>query len=151
VIAVEAWDHPLPLLASGYDVRTLPVFEEDTPEKWREMDAILSEADYVVLASRRGYAALARWPERYPRTATFYRALFEAEDVWAPARCFTRYPRLGPWVWADDPTRGLPFSLPAPCFPDHGVPVFTGRLDESFVVYDHPRTLIFRRGSPGDA
>jgi hypothetical protein len=57
-IAVEQWDHPLPLDATGYDVRELPVFDAETPEKWAVMEAALAQADYVVIASRRGYAAL---------------------------------------------------------------------------------------------
>jgi hypothetical protein len=109
------------------------------------MDATLAAADYVVLASQRGYATLTRWPERYPRTAAFYRALFDGEAGWTPVACFSRYPRIGPWAFVDDPTRGLPFSLPTLCLPENRTPIFIGRLDESFVVYDHPRAIIFQR------
>jgi hypothetical protein len=147
VVAVEQWDHPLPLDATGYDVRELPVFDEDTPEKWAGMGATLAEADYVIIASRRGYAALARWPERYPLTARYYRLLFEGGLGFEPVACFGRYPRLGPLALVDDPVAGLGFSLPGLCQPKAPVVLRLGRLDESFVVYDHPQVVIMRRGA----
>jgi hypothetical protein len=145
VVAVEQWDHPLPLDGTAYDVRALPVFGEDTPEKWATMEAVLAEADYVVIASRRGYATLARWPERYPRTARYYRSLFAGELGFEPVACFGRHPRLGPLTVIDDPVAGLGFSLPELCQPEAPVVLHVGRLDESFVVYDHPRVVILAR------
>lgn len=145
VIAVEQWDHPLPLDATDYVVRELPVFDEETPEKWATMAKILSEADYVVIASRRGYATLARWHERYPRTTRYYRQLFGGELAFDPAVCFGRFPRLGPVALWDDPTRGLAFSLPAICRSKAPIAIPLGRLDESFVVYDHPQVIVFER------
>jgi hypothetical protein len=149
VVAVEQWDHPLPLDATGYDVRELPVFDEDTPEKWAGMEATLAEADYVVIASRRGYATLARRPERYPLTARYYRLLFEGRLGFTPVACFGRYPRLGPLALVDDPAAGLGFSLPELCRPKAPAVLRLGRLDESFVVYDHPRVVIMQRGTAG--
>jgi 4-amino-4-deoxy-L-arabinose transferase-like glycosyltransferase len=145
VVAVEQWDHPLPLDATGYDVRELPIFDEDTRGKWAAMEAALTEADYVVIASRRGYAALARWPTRYPFTARHYRELFRGELGFEPLACFGRHPRLGPISLLDDPTTGLDFSLPDLCEPETPIVLRLGRLDESFVVYDHPQAITFRR------
>jgi hypothetical protein len=144
VVAVEQWDHPLPLDAAGYDVRELPVFDEDTPEKWAAVEETLAAAEYVVIASRRGYATLARWPERYPLTARYYRLLFEGDLGFEPAACFGRYPRLGPLALVDDPTAGLGFSLPGLCRPAAPIVLRLGRLDESFVVYDHPQVVILQ-------
>ena len=146
VVAVEQWDHPLPLDATGYDVRELPIFDEDVPGKWAVMTEMLAEADYVVIASRRGYATLARWPERYPLTARYYRLLFEGGLGFEPVACFGRSPRLGPLSLADDPAAGLGFSLPDLCRPDTPFVLRLGRLDESFVVYDHPQVVILQRG-----
>jgi 4-amino-4-deoxy-L-arabinose transferase-like glycosyltransferase len=148
VIAVEQWDHPLPVGAIDdydgvYNVRELPVFDEDSAAKSEEMEAILNEADVVIVASRRGYGTLARWPERYPLMACYYRRLFAGDLCFEPAACFGRYPRLGPLVLWDDPAAGLDFALPEVCRP--GIFVRFGRLDESFVVYDHPQVVIFRR------
>ncbi|RLC87244.1 MAG: hypothetical protein DRJ03_06595 [Chloroflexi bacterium] len=144
-VAVEQWDHPLPLDATGYNVRELPIFDEETPEKWGEIAEILAQTDYVVIASRRGYGALARWPERYPSTARYYRLLFENGMGFELAACFGRYPRLGPLALVDDPTAGLDFSLPALCQPEAPFLLRLRRLDESFVVYDHPQVVILRR------
>ena len=145
VVAVEEWDHPLPLDATGYGVRELPVFDEDTPEKWAAMEETLAQADYVVIASRRGYATLARWPERYPLTVRYYRLLFNGGMGFEPVACFGRWPRLGPLALADDPADGFDFSLPDLCRPEAPFVLRLGRLDESFVVYDHPQVIVFRR------
>ena len=150
VVAVEQWDHPLPLDATGYQLRELPVFAEDDEEesrKWETMTGILAEADYLVIASKRGYATLARWPERYPFTARYYRRLFAGELDLKPVACFGRHPRLGPFMLLDDPTAGLDFSLPALCQPDVSLALRLGWLDESSVVYDHPQVVVFQRDS----
>jgi 4-amino-4-deoxy-L-arabinose transferase-like glycosyltransferase len=148
VIAVEQWDHPLPVGAAGeydgvYDVSELPVFDENSVAKREAMEAILAEADVVIVASRRGYGTLARWSERYPLTARYYRQLFAGDLGFEPVACFELYPRLGPLALRDDPTVGLDFSLPDVCRSDAFLHL--GRLDESFVVYDHPLVIIFRR------
>jgi 4-amino-4-deoxy-L-arabinose transferase-like glycosyltransferase len=151
VVAVEQWDHPLPLDATGCQLRELPVFAEDDEEmsqKWETMTEILAEADYLVIASKRGYATLARWSERYPFTARYYRELFAGELDFGPMACFGRHPRLGPFMFVDDPTAGLGFSLPALCQPDVPFVLRLGWLDESSVVYDHPQVVVFRRDSP---
>jgi hypothetical protein len=144
-IAVEAWDHPLPLHAQAYDVRVLPVFNPESEEKWASMDAALEAADVVVIASRRGYAALAGWPERFPQTAAYYRALLGKELGFEVAACFGRRPQLGPLALADDPFRAAGVPHPArDCRPPS--PVWElPPLDESFVVYDHPLVIILRR------
>lgn len=147
VIAVEQWDHPLPVGVVDdygvYDVGELPVFDEDSTIKSEKTEAVLAEADVVIVASRRGYTALARWPERYPLTARYYRQLFEGALGFEPAACFGRYPRLGPLMLQDDPAAGLDFALPEAC--RSGFSLRLGRLDESFVVYDHPQVVIFQR------
>jgi len=145
IVAVEQWDHPLPLDTTGYDVRELPIFEEDTAEKWAAITETLAEADYVVIASRRGYATLARWPERYPLAVRYYQSLFGGGLGFEPVACFGRYPRLGPLALVDDPAAGLDFSLPGLCRPEALFVLRLGRLDESFVVYDHPQVVILRR------
>ncbi|MBS3784499.1 MAG: hypothetical protein KGY78_08640, partial [Anaerolineae bacterium] len=101
-------------------------------------------ADYVIIASRRGYASLTRWPSRYGRTTRYYKRLFEGELGFRPVTCFGRYPQLGNYVLADDPMAELDFSLPELCVFGSGRMLRLGRLDESFVVYDHPQAIIFK-------
>jgi hypothetical protein len=62
-----------------------------------------------------------------------------------PVACFGRHSHLGPVVLRDDPTAALDFALPDGCQIQDGVVLRPGRLDESFVVYDHPQVVIFRR------
>jgi hypothetical protein len=144
-VAVEAWDHPLPLDAGshGYVLRELPIFEVATTETWEVLGGVLEQADYVVVASRRGYGALARWPVRHASGLDYYERLFSGEAGFELAACFSRYPRLGAFRLLDDPTVELPFSLPEACRPGGGSVVRLGRLDESFVVYDHPQVIVF--------
>ena len=145
VIAVEAWDHPLPVETGAYDVRVVSIFDEDTPAKWERISRSLAEADYLVIASRRGYATLARWADRYPASATYYELLFAGQLGFRPVACFERYPQLGRIALCDAPESELGFAAPAPCRSVNVCRGSTGRLDESFVVYDHPRTIVFHR------
>ncbi len=140
-VAVEAWDHPLPLDATDYHVLELPIFDAERAGKWERIESILTQADYVIIASQRGYGALGRHPD----AARYYRRLFGGELGFRPAACFVRVPRLGPLVLSDDPAAGLSFSLPELCRPDAPFMLQFGRLDESFTVYDRPVVIVFRR------
>lgn len=143
VIAVEEWDHPLPLDPSGYTLQVLPVFAPDGTEKEAVMGAILAEADAVVVASRRGYGALARWPDHFPQTRAYYRALFAGERGWAAAGCWARWPSLVGIVLADDPFGAAGLPLPHPDCRPGGLWLRLPHLDESWVVYDHPEVVVF--------
>jgi len=148
VIAVEEWDHPLPLDAEGYTLRVLPVFEPEGEEKEREMASVLAEADAVVVASRRGYGALARWPDRFPTTLSHYRALFAGERGFVAVGCWGRWPSLAGLSLADDPFGAAGLPLPHPDCRPGGVWLRLPRLDESFVVYDHPEVVVFVAQGP---
>ncbi|MBN1956010.1 MAG: glycosyltransferase family 39 protein [Anaerolineae bacterium] len=144
-IAVEAWDHPLPLDPSGYQIYALPVLDPETAEKWAVIDRVLEETDVMIIASRRGYGALANWPQRFPLAAAYYQELFSGERGFQVAACFERWPRLGPLPLADDPLRAAGLVLPAPaCHPAAPFPPLPP-LDESFVVYDHPLVIVMQR------
>ena len=77
------------------------------------------------------------------------RRLFDGELGFEPVACFRREPRLGHIEIVDDPTESLPFTLPDVCRPQ-ALTQIRLRLDESYVVYDHPRTIVFRRTGPAD-
>lgn len=145
IVAVELWDHALPVplpghASDGYRVLTLPVFDDETAEKAAELARAAEEADVIVLASRRGYGALARQPERYAETLAWYRQMLVERDAVIIARC----PRLGPVALVDAPLQdaGLPVpdTLAARC----SAPLawrWPG-LDESFRVYDAPTVVL---------
>jgi hypothetical protein len=159
VIAVEEWDHPLPIGANQYELRTLPVYDEESSEKWIDISSALGGADYVIIASRRGYAALGRLPGQYPVSADYYRLLLSGGFGFEAVVCFGREASLGPITLADDPTCGLPFTLPDVCQETGArgatrggrspwIRTVFGRIDESLVVYDHPRAIVLRSREP---
>src|SRR5512140_2702923 len=83
--AIETtWDDALPLgiapynlLGGVYAPLNLELYEPDTPDKRERMLQILDKADYIVLASNRGYDAMPRLPLRYPLTLKYYQLLFD--------------------------------------------------------------------------
>jgi len=155
-LANEHWDWGLPLRIDGMDgfraVGTGPTYtgfnmehyNEDTPEKREQLLTWLDQADYIILASNRLYGSIARLPQRYPMTTTYYAALFDGSLGFRLAAEFTSYLSLGPVVFPDQET---PFWLmeaeqqgqPSP-WQVHLTPA-----EESFSVYDHPNCLIFRK------
>ena len=137
-LAVEHWDValPLPLELDGvswrngqYDLRVLPLYDEpDDAAKWEPLAANLADRDYLLISSRRLYGSIARVPDRYPVAARYYDLLFAGDLGFELVGEFTRGP-----AWLNPRIPPLPGAAPA---------LF--RPDESFVVYDHPRALIFR-------
>jgi 4-amino-4-deoxy-L-arabinose transferase-like glycosyltransferase len=137
-LAVEHWDTALPLSVevdgllaspSAYDQRTLPLYDEpDDAAKWTALAQDLAESDYLIIASRRLYGSIPRRPDRYPIASRYYDLLFAGDLGFELAGEFTRGPAfLNPRI------APLPGAVPPLLCPD-----------ESFVVYDHPRALIFR-------
>ena len=137
-LALEHWDRALPLpmevdgvdrRAGSYTSRLLPLYDEpDDAAKWEAIAADLAESDYAVIATRRLYGSIPRVPDRYPVTSRYYEMLFAGELGFALEQEFTRSPE-----WLNPRIPPLPDAAPALLRPD-----------ESFVVYDHPRALIFR-------
>ena len=145
-LAVEHWDTALPLAVevngllagpAAYDTRTLPLYDEpDNAAKWTVLAEDLAESDYLILASRRLYGSIPRRPDRYPVATHYYDLLFAGHLGFELAGEFTRGPAfLNPRI------SPLPGAVPALLRPD-----------ESFVVYDHPRALVFRNAGhlPGE-
>jgi hypothetical protein len=138
ILAVEHWDTalPLPLDVGGktrhieeYDVRVLPLYDEpDDDAKWERVALDLAESDFLIIASRRLYGSIPRLQERYPVTTRYYEMLITGDLGFELAGEFSQEP-----VWLNPRLPPLPDPAPALLWPD-----------ESFVVYDHPRTLVFR-------
>lgn len=150
-LVVEHWDYPLPVLLAGhptdvsdvYGFWRVPVLDPPSPEKRALLAQAAREADVIVLASRRGYGALARRPAHYAATLAWYRRVLTERAVLAFGRC----PHLGPLALTDDPLAdaGLPppISLAARCGTSYALRL--PRLDESFRVYDAPQALLLIR------
>jgi hypothetical protein len=138
VLALEEWDTalPLPLDVDGqprrieeFGARTLRLYAEpDSGQKWEEITLHLAQSDYVIIASRRLYGSIPRQPERYPLATRYYDLLFSGGLGFELVMESTRGPD-----WLNPRLAPLPNAAPRWLLPD-----------ESFVVYDHPRVLVFR-------
>ena len=129
-IITEHWEEGMPLhlpmpggypAAHGWKSVTMPMYEEDAPQKFEIIKQNMREGDYYVLATKRLYGALPHLPERYPMSIQFYKLLFEGKLGYELVGDFHTYPKL------------------------FGIEIPDQSADESFWVYDHPRTLIFKK------
>ncbi len=152
VILTEHWEEGIPNLG-GYEVRSLPMYEDDRPEKLRKLSRELAEADYVVFFSNRLYGTISRLPERYPLSSEYYRKLFSGELGYTLVAAPSAYPSLAGVNLAHD-TFGRP-GLPVPremgSLGPEGLTLNLGFADESFSVYDHPLGLVFENVQRLDA
>lgn len=126
VIGIEHWDDALPLRLAGFDaekfqrVELEPVAPE-TPEKRERLLQQLDSVEYLILASERGYASVARLPDSFPIAIRYYEMLFDGSAGFRLVADIASYPRLGGLVIRDD------------------------LAEEAFRVYDHPRVLIYEK------
>lgn len=160
LILSEQWDDALPIsMAYDGEARQREAYanqeltwltgigERDSREKLAANLELLAEADYVTLATNRVYGVAPRLPESYPLSGQYHQLLFNGalgyELVWANGR----YPHLANISYRPD-TFGWPGLTPPTgidtYFNETMPGVSGGRVDESFVVYDQPLTLIFK-------
>ncbi len=126
IVAYEHWDETLDLKPESGPVERidLPSYDlRDDAEKSLRWCRQLARADWVVLTSNRVRRTVLANPERFPLTGRLYRLLLAGEAGFTPVARVNRGPRL--------------FGLFSP----------VQTADESFVNYDFPRVLIFRRTS----
>jgi YYY domain-containing protein len=107
--------------AHGYYQPQLPMYDDDTRQKYDFLRETLLNCDYIVLASNRLWRTIPRLPERYPMSTRYYEALLSGELGFEQIHSVETPPRLGPFVF-DDQT-----------------------ADESFTVYDHPKPILFQK------
>jgi hypothetical protein len=150
-IAVEHWDDMLPVSMrandaarsnSDYRIVTLPMYDADDAVKLQTLVDTLATSDYIILASPRLYATIARLPARYPISSRYYRLLFDGRLGFDLAMHALNAPALDGVVILDDPfTRA---GLRTPVHSD-AMAWNWGFADESFIVYDHPMPLVFAK------
>lgn len=119
-----AWDEGLPLGLVGptrLDSTILETYEPDTPGKIADLNRKLNRSQWIFLSSGRSWQNIPRWPQKWPVTTEFYRALFDGRLGFKLEKRFDSFPRLGAWQ-----------------FPD-------AASEESLTVYDHPLVLLFRK------
>lgn len=132
VLATEHWDDVLPLRGQEkYTMLSLPMYEPDTMEKWDKINSILSEIDYIIIASNRLYGPLSRLTDCvnlpsgrcYVRTSLYYNELFSEKGEFKKTAEISSYPTI-------------PFT---------NLEINDTSADESFTVYDHPKIIIFKK------
>ena len=152
LLLMEHWEEGLPNLGA-YEVRALPMYDDDTGEKLRRLSDELAEADYLVFFSNRLYGTIPRLPDRYPISSEYYRLLFSGTLGYELVNAELAYPGLAGLSIVDD-TFGRP-ELPRPktlsAFGPSGSRLDLGFADESFSVYDHPAGLVFQNVARYDA
>ena len=154
VVLREHWDDSIPYLG-GYDVRELPLYNPDGPEKTELLSRELAEGDYMVLYSSRLYGSIARLPDRYPVSSRYYSLLMGGELGYELVHFEANHPSLPGLALVNDTFSRPDLPTPEPLAAHR--PAFAtfnlGHADDSFVVFDHPLVLVFRNtgGLPAGA
>lgn len=134
-LAVEHWDDRVPIFDTGkYTYEEMTLYDRPDDEiKWSTLNTKLNKSDYIIIASNRLYVPLQKltdcdkYKSCYPKTAEYYKKLFNEQLGFQKIAEFSSYPRLQIGNWK--------------------LEILDDTADESFTVYDHPKILIFRKMS----
>lgn len=121
----EHWDDGLPIAIepfypSKYNIKQLTIYDPDVNEKINYYAIELSNADYLIINSRRLYGTLINLPQKYPITSSYYKLLFSGELGYEKIAEFSSYPSFFGFEINDDSS------------------------EETFQVYDHPKVMVFQ-------
>ena len=146
-VAVEDWEQLLYL--GPYQVVRLRLYDEDSPEKMANIAEQLHDADYIIVFTNRAYGTIPRLPERYPLSSKYHELLFSGKLGFEMVYCATSYPSfLGVTIVDDTFTRPkLPVPEGMDTCPTSGVVINMGYADETFTVFDHPMSMVFRKST----
>lgn len=134
-LALEHWDDPVPLSgANKYKILTLPMYDSESVDKWKNINNVLAQTDYIVIASNRLYTPLIKLTDCkslpvgkcYRETAEYYGKLFDGSLGFEKIAQFTVLPTV----------------------PLLDIHIDDQSADESFTVYDHPKVMIFQKIKP---
>lgn len=130
-ILQETYDDPkVPFSEAGrdpfrnYNIPELRVYDDESPDKLRHFQEMLTQADYICFTSQRGYGSIPRMAARFPMATKFYELLFAGRLGFKLVGEFTSYPQLDGLVFNDD------------------------KSEEAFTVYDHAKVLLFQKVEP---
>jgi YYY domain-containing protein len=145
IVTDNHWDEGFPDLGS-YRVSQLPMYEGDTLTKMRSVAQNLASAEYLMAYSNRPFGSIARQPERFPWSSSYYKLLFNGSLGFELAQTFARYPTLLGVSFTHDPfTRAevaKPESLPG--IQPATLSLDLGYADENVTNYDRPLVLVFQ-------
>jgi YYY domain-containing protein len=145
-VVQEHWEEGIPGVI-GLDMHErAELYNDEHGQKFEKLTNLLADSNYFVLLSNRLYATIPRLPERYPITSTFYEKIFSGELGFEMAYSGSRYVGGFGVDYYEDPFARLDFGPPAG-FEKPSGGLFNagfGWADESFSVYEHPQTFIFK-------
>ena len=145
IVSDNHWDEFVPDLYR-YSLWQFPVYDADTPEKMDALASHLSGSEYLIFYSNRPYSSVARDPDRFPLSVSYYQRLFAGELGYRLDRTFTSYPQLAGVAFRDEPFGRAGLPKPVPLVPEKPAPVSLnlGYADDNVVGYDHPKVMLFR-------
>ncbi len=162
LILSERWDDPLPsTMEVGGELRRRTEYgneeltwltgtgAKDDALKLAANLTLLAEADYLVITSNRVYGVTPRLPQVYPLSSQYHQLLFDGVLGYELVAVYGRFPHIGSFYIEPD-TFGWPGLTPPTAVTAYlaQFPGLTwGRVDESFVVYDQPLTMIWQNAA----
>ena len=153
--AIESsWDDALPVSKAGYvpyadsggifrgDLN-LELYWPDDASKRDRFVQVLDQADYIFISSNRQWGTTTRVPERYPLTSQYYRSLLGCPEGTDLVTCYNRA-EVG--MYQGD--LGFDLVYTGTSYPNLGSLSINDQFaEEAFSVYDHPKTLIFKKNT----
>ena len=145
IVSDNHWDEFVPDLYQ-YSLWQFPVYDADTPEKMDTLASRLSRSEYLIFYSNRPYSSVARAPDRFPLSFSYYQRLFAGELGYRLDRTFTSYPELAGVAFRDEPFGRAGLPKPVPLVAEKSAPLSLnlGYADDNVVGYDHPKVMLFR-------
>ncbi|MBI2309727.1 hypothetical protein HYU89_02405 [Candidatus Collierbacteria bacterium] len=126
----------------GKNIKLFNFYELDevrAEEKQAKLDSLLDESDYFIILSRRIYINSLDYPDKFPRSAKFYRSLFDGSLGYK--KIYESLPGVIPAL-----SRNLSRIKSGTSYRFQVKPGITAEFfpEETFEVFDNPRVLIFK-------
>ena len=143
LVLQEHWEEGIPNVP-GLNYDRLELYNHDSEEKFDRIAQQLSDGEYLVLFSNRLYGTIPRLPDRYPISTRYYEALFDGSLGYELVYSADKTASFLGVAYDDDPFARVDFSAAGYVPPSGALATFRfGWADESFTVYDHPKSFVF--------
>ncbi len=144
LVLEEHWEEGIPNVP-GLRYERLELYNPDTRTKFETISRQLSDGEFLVLFSNRLSGTIPRLPERYPASTLYYRALFDGSLGYELAYVGDKSVSAFGIGYDEDPYARTGFHPAGYEPPGRASATFSfGWADESFTVYDHPKSFVFR-------